>query len=99
MSSQLYINNLKKYCMKTRKLIKGMMAVAIVAVAGLAIFASQPKENKSDVMLANIEALAGAEWGETVYCCGNYGECMVVLNGTGTIIRVAGIKLTVPCPY
>ena len=76
-----------------------MMAVAIVAVAGLAIFASQPKENKSDVMLANIEALVGAEWGETVYCCGNYGECMVVLNGTGTIIRVAGIKLTVPCPY
>ena len=85
--------------MKTRKLIKGMMAVAIVVVAGLAIYANQSKEHKSDVMLANIEALAGAEWGETVYCCGNYGECMVVLNGTGTITRVAGIKLTVPCPY
>ena len=32
--------------MKTRKLIKGMMAVAIVAVAGLAIFANQPKEGR-----------------------------------------------------
>ena len=47
--------------MKTRKLIKGMMAVAIVAVAGLAIYANQPKEEMSDVMLANIEALATGE--------------------------------------
>lgn len=47
--------------MKTRKLIKGMMAVAIVAVAGLAIYANQSKEHKSDVMLANIEALASGE--------------------------------------
>ena len=47
--------------MKTRKLIKGMMAVAIVVVAGLAIYANQSKEHKSDVMLANIEALASGE--------------------------------------
>ena len=52
--------------MKTRKIIKGMMAVAIVAVAGLAIFANQPKEKKSDVMLANIEALAGCETAKNV---------------------------------
>ena len=38
-----------------------MMAVAIVAVAGLAIYANQPKEEMSDVMLANIEALATGE--------------------------------------
>ena len=49
--------------MKTRKLIKGMMAVAIVAVAGLAIYANQPKEEMTDVMLANIEALATTEYG------------------------------------
>ena len=74
--------------MKTRKLIKGMMAVAIVAVAGLAIFANQSKEHKSDVMLANIEALASGESStlckETCYPYYSW-RCTRIYNGVTSI--------------
>ena len=65
--------------MRKKKLIKGMMAVAIVAVAGLAIYANQPKEEMTDVMLTNVEALARCEitkGGTTVkFECKGAGTC------------------------
>ena len=60
--------------MKKRKLIKGMMAVAIVAVAGLTIYTNQPKEEMTDVMLANIEALATGESIGSKDCYKSYVE-------------------------
>ena len=77
--------------MKKRKLIKGMMAVAIVAVAGLAAYTNQPKEEMTDVMLANIEALADGEYppspnegskcvGGPYMCYMGQGMCLVRYN-------------------
>lgn len=31
-------------------------------------------------------------------CCGNYGECMKVIDDKGDIHTVVGIKFTIPCP-
>ena len=50
-------------------------------------------------MLANVEALAGGEGsGSDIYCCGNSGVCMVVIDNTGTKHDVKGVKSTLPCP-
>ena len=63
-----------------------MMAVAIVAVAGLAIYANQPKEEMSDVMLANIEALAGIEQP-------NIDDCIEAQNYTCIALHPANPNL------
>ena len=72
-----------------------MMAVAIVAVAGLAVYTNQPKEEMTDVMLANIEALADGENGGIINCCNDRTTCakdfcgtFYPANGTGAAIVV-----------
>ncbi len=51
-------------------------------------------QNFTNLMLANVEALASGESGQNVYCCGNYGDCMLILGGG----VVKGIKFFSPCP-
>lgn len=77
---------------------KVAFAAAVVAVTGYGVYENQSKETVSDVMLENVEALATGEGSSNVYCCGNYGDCMYVLDKDGNPITIKGIKLSVPCP-
>ena len=67
-----------------------------MAVAFMSYNVLQRKDRKvmSDLLLANVEALAQGESGGNVYCCGNYGTCMLILGGG----EVKGIKFYTPCP-
>ncbi len=53
----------------------------------------------SALALANVEALAddGEGGGGKVYCCGDAGDCMSVIDMDGNILTVVGIKTTFPC--
>ena len=87
--------------MKTRKLIKGMMAVAIVAVAGLTIYANQPKEEMSDVMLANVEALAETELSNSNCTASWNKECCVCgkVHNTYAYPKTTVCSHQINCPH
>lgn len=76
-----------------KKVIKLTFVAAFVAVAGYSVYVFQ-SDTISDLALANVEALAQGESGGNVYCCGNYGTCMLILGGG----EVKGIKSSFPCP-
>ena len=82
-----------------KKIIKLAMVAVVAAVAGMGIYSSQKADTMSDIALANVEALARGESGGTVYCCGNYGSCMIVFDGSGSHYTVAGTKFFSPCIY
>ena len=44
-----------------KKMIKIAFVAAFVAIAGYGVYANQKVESMSDLMLANVEALAGGE--------------------------------------
>lgn len=77
-----------------KKIIKIAFVAAFAAVTGYGVYTNQRTETMSDLMLANVEALASGESGQNVYCCGNYGDCMLILGGG----VVKGIKFFSPCP-
>lgn len=80
-----------------KKYIKFTLLAAIMAVAGYGGYASQKADTMSELMLANVEALANS--GESVpntYCCAPYNiVCYYVLGGG----NVMGLKLYKPCNY
>lgn len=80
-----------------KKFFKVALMAAVVAVAGYGVYQTQQEGPMSEVMLANVEALARGE-GDRIYCCGNNGDCMEVLGPDGSEHIVAGLKLSVPCP-
>ena len=62
-----------------KKFLKYAFVVAFVTVAGYGVYASQKSDAMSDIMLANVEALADINEtdssGQTLYCCGNEDTC------------------------
>ncbi|RHL12963.1 MULTISPECIES: NVEALA domain-containing protein [Bacteroides] len=82
-----------------KNFLKYAFVAAFVTVAGYSVYSSQKSDAMSNLMLANVEALAGGEGsGSDIYCCGNSGVCMVVIDNTGTKHDVKGVKSTLPCP-
>ena len=45
-----------------KKIMKIAFVAAFAAVAGYGVYANQQSETMSDLMLANVEALAGSEY-------------------------------------
>ncbi len=80
-----------------KNFIKAAFVAAFASIAGYGVYTSQQKVEMSDLAKANVEALALGE-SEDVYCCGNYGICMKVMDMNGNIIEIKGIKFTAPCP-
>lgn len=83
-----------------KKFLKYAFVAVFAAIVGCGVYASQKSDTMSDFMLANVEALAnsGESSGSDIYCCGNAGVCMVVIDNTGTKHDVKGVKSTLPCP-
>lgn len=78
-----------------KKAMKAAFVVAVAAVIGYGVHENLQADTMSDMMLANVEALASGEGGDKiVYCCGNYGDCMGIVGG-GVI---KGVKFPIPCP-
>ena len=77
-----------------KKMIKIAFVAAFAAIAGYGVYTNQRADAMSDLLMANVEALAQGESGGNVYCCGNYGTCMLILGGG----EVKGIKFYTPCP-
>ena len=78
-----------------KKTMKAAFVVAVAAVIGYGVYENQQADTMSDIMLANVEALASGEGGSgNVYCCGNFGDCMGVVGGG----VVKGVKFSRPCP-
>lgn len=77
-----------------KKMIKIAFVAAFAAIAGYGVYTNQKTDAMSDLLMANVEALAQGESGGNVYCCGNYGTCMLILGGG----EVKGIKFYSPCP-
>lgn len=82
-----------------KKLLGIIALVAIAAVVGWNFSQNQNGVELSDLALANVTALANGESGSgTIYCCGNYGVCMKVIDSQGKPHDVAGIRSSHPCP-
>lgn len=73
-----FTNKTEKAIMK--KLIKMALVAAVAAVAGFGVYTNQKTEPMSDLMLANVEALAHYELPEVEITCNQYdytspGQC------------------------
>lgn len=85
------------YKPKNKKIMKKITKIAFVAifaaVAAYGVYTNQKADTMSDLMLANIEALAQSESGG-YYCCSPYSyECYRILGGG----IVYGLRLPLPC--
>lgn len=84
--------------------MKATFIAAIVMMTGINVFNAQKSEPLSDIVLANVEALADKSeidnggGSNKIYCCGNYGTCMVVVDMELNPYEVVGLKLPAPCP-
>lgn len=68
-----------------KNIIKYVLAVAVVAVAGMGVYQAQNKGIElSEVSLANVEALASGEGSDPVECCPDPGD---VCNTGNAIIH------------
>lgn len=84
-------NSKNKECMK--KIVKIAFVAAFVAIAGYGVYTNQKTDTMSDLMQANVEALAQSESGG-YYCCSPYSyECYRILGGG----IVYGLRLPLPC--
>jgi hypothetical protein len=87
-----------------KKLMKATFIAAIAMMTGVNVFNAQKSEQLSDIVLANVEALADKSEidnggsGNKIYCCGNYGTCMVVYDAKFEQYEVGGLKFSTPCP-
>lgn len=54
---------------KMKKIIKVASVAVVAAVAGIGVYTSQKTEVTSDIVLANVEALARGESGDECYGC------------------------------
>jgi hypothetical protein len=69
-----------------KKFLKFAFVAILVAVAGYGVYASQKSDTVSDLMLANVEALANGEWGTGFNCRwadANYWFCTPLGDGLG----------------
>lgn len=80
-----------------KSLIKIVLFSAFIVIAGYSVYPNQ-KAYMPDWVLANVEVLAGGESGKDIYCCGNHGECMKVIDNDGIKHTVKGVKSPNPCP-
>ena len=79
-----------------KKIVKLAFVAAFAAIAGYGVYTSQKSDSVSDLLLANVEALANdSETGDSVDCCSDTSSCtgdfcgtFYPANGTGV-----GIKL------
>ena len=66
-----------------KKLLKYTFVAAFVTVAGYGIYTTQKNEMMSDLLLANVEALANdSETGDCVDCCSDTSSCIGDFCGT-----------------
>ena len=79
-----------------KKVLKVAFVAAIALVSGINVFNSQKTENLSDVVLANVEALAMDEaYTETTWSCvGLSGKCGAECGLCGTKISKSKGTLT-----
>jgi len=79
-----------------KNIIKLTMIAAVAIFAGYNMYQANIKtEELSDIMMANVEALAQNEGNETkVYCCGSTGTCAKLIGGG----EIVGIAFYTPCP-
>ena len=80
-----------------KKTIKTVMAVTIIAAAGYAGHANQKKVRMSDIMVANVEALASGEDGTIRYCTMHVACFDTYGSPTGKYTASSYIGET--CPY
>lgn len=76
-----------------KKSFKAALIAAVVAVAGYGVYANQTKDQTmSDIMLENVDALAGDESGGSVSCCddckGAYCGVFYPADGSGRAIKM-----------
>lgn len=78
-----------------KNIVKFAFIAVFTAVAGYGVYVSQKPDTMSELMLANVEALASdSESGSNTYCCAPYNiVCYKVLGGG----NVMGLKLYKPC--
>lgn len=82
-----------------KKKIFGTALIAAMALAAGWNYQQNKQSVKlSNLAMANVTALASGENGNKIYCCGNYGTCMKVIDSQGKLHDVADIKFTSPCP-
>lgn len=75
-----------------KKALKAALIVAVVAVAGYGVYQNRQQETMSEVMMANVEALATDESGSSTDCCdtckGEYCGLFYPANGSGIGIKM-----------
>lgn len=78
-----------------KNIIKSTVIAAVAIFASYNMYQSNMNsEELSDIVLANVEALAQNEGSETkVYCCGSSGTCAKLLGGG----EIVGIAFYTPC--
>jgi hypothetical protein len=59
-----------------KKKFFGAVVVVAIAVGAMINMNLSKSNNKGDLALANVEALADGETVSTYYCCGNTGICV-----------------------
>ena len=68
------IYEIKNLC-KIRKIIKVASVAVVAAVAGIGVYTSQKTEVTSDIVLANVEALARGEQPDVKDCIPATSQC------------------------
>lgn len=67
--------------MMKKNFIKAAFVAAFASIAGYGVYTSQQKVEMSDLVMANVEALAQSEGSVTVECPGGKVECARVIMG------------------
>lgn len=63
-----------------KKIIKVAFAVVFAAIAGYGVYTNQKSDMASDLMLANVEALADGESGSYSGCYSGSGYCAIYVG-------------------
>ena len=67
-----------------KKLIRLAFAAALVVIAGYGIYANQKTDSMSELMLANVEALADDSEITPTYCPGGRHLCQWIIDSLGS---------------
>ena len=95
------INSLIKLTNSMKKNMYCVMAIAIATVASWSIVKNQTKEEMSDVMLANVEALAGTELSNSNCTASWNKECCVCgkVHNTYAYPKTTVCSHQINCPH
>lgn len=69
-----------------KKFVKLAFVAAFAAIAGYGVYMNQKSDSVSDLLSANVEALASGEWGDGFNCRwadSNYWFCTPLGDGLG----------------